>query len=111
MVRGRFATAYSPPEYKRWQEEAAEALLSADLRGLVQTFTGPVEVDLLFDVLRPPTTKLLHPKPDIDNYVKSILDVITKDGRFWNDDCQVVSLTARKRWMPSSMIQVEIKDA
>lgn len=59
---------------------------------------GPCEVIVRNLVARPKTTKLIAPKPDVDNYAKGVLDAITKDGRFWHDDSQVLDLTASKRW-------------
>lgn len=85
---------YSPKPYKEWQAEAAKALkLISEAR-----FDGPVEVELLCVAERPKTTKLFGPKPDVDNYAKGVLDVVTKDGRFWGDDSQVQSLTVTKAW-------------
>ena len=37
-------------------------------------------------------------KPDADNLAKLVMDQITKSGRVWKDDSQVVSLTAHKIW-------------
>jgi Holliday junction resolvase RusA-like endonuclease len=85
---------YSPPEYKAWQQEALK-LLKAISPTLIE---GPVEVVVSAQVTMPKTTKLSAPKPDVDNYAKGILDVITQDGRFWNDDTQVTSLGVTKRW-------------
>lgn len=88
------AVVYSPKEYATWQKEAA-ALLKAVA---AHYFEGPVAVELECQVTRPKTTKLAAPKPDVDNYAKAVLDAITKDGRFWSDDTQVVTLTATKAW-------------
>ncbi len=85
---------YSPKEYKEWQQEALR-LLKAVSPDLIE---GPVEVVLTALVAKPKSTKLSAPKPDVDNYAKGVLDVITQDGRFWNDDTQVVSLGISKRW-------------
>lgn len=85
---------YSSKEYQAWLKEAGQ-----QLRGVVpQYFEGPVSVDLRFDVQRPKTTKLAAPAPDVDNYAKAVLDALTKDGRFWSDDSQVVELRAIKAW-------------
>lgn len=35
---------------------------------------------------------------DVDNYAKGPLDVITKSGKVWGDDKQVVSLRVSKRY-------------
>jgi Holliday junction resolvase RusA-like endonuclease len=105
VVRGRFATAYTPKPYRTWQEEAAKqlALIASD-----GPFTGPVLVALAFGVLKPKTSKLTHPRPDIDNYEKSILDALTKDGRFWLDDSQVVGLSSHKMWADNTGHQISI---
>lgn len=97
-VPGRrpIASAYSPKPYAEWQKRAAAVLKSAT----GQRFEGPVAVSLIFAATRPKTTKLSHPKPDVDNYAKALLDAVTKDGRFWSDDTQVVSLSVDKVWAP-----------
>ena len=88
------AVFYSPKEYKDWQEAMLTALKSVP----AEYTTGPVDVTVLCVAERPKTTKLLMPKPDVDNYGKGPLDVITKDGRFWADDTQVADLHVSKRW-------------
>lgn len=98
---------YSPKEYQEWQAEALK-LLEATPAVL---FGGPVVVELVCEVARPKTTKLAAPKPDVDNYAKGVLDVITKDGRFWADDTQVVILTVTKAWTTGTPgIHVTIKE-
>lgn len=92
--RKPLATIYSPKEYKDWQTAAAAALKGVPAFPL----DGPCTVSITCEVVRPKTTKLPAPKPDVDNYAKGVLDAITKDGRFWNDDSQVVGLWVRKQW-------------
>lgn len=97
--RRPIATVYSPKEYKEWQAAVAEALNALAAKSVPQTpFDGPVYVHVRSEAPRPKTTKLLIPKPDVDNYAKGVLDVITKDGRFWSDDTQVADLLTTKRW-------------
>lgn len=85
---------YSPKEYATWQKEALALLANVEP---VQ-FDGPVDVTVEVFGTRPKSSKLLAPKADVDNFAKGVLDVITHDGRFWNDDTQVLDLTIRKRW-------------
>ena len=53
-----------------------------DSRGLVKRGRNPAHLQ----------------KPDLDNLAKLILDRITKCGRYWNDDSQVMSLQVSKHW-------------
>lgn len=85
---------YSPKDYATWQKEVGAALAKVD----ASFFDGPVKVTVDCFGTRPKSSKLLFPRSDVDNYAKGILDVITKDGRFWNDDSQVGDLSVRKRW-------------
>lgn len=65
-----------------------------------QPFDGPVKVSIGFGYFvkniklrgKPKTSR-----PDADNLVKLVLDVMTKIG-YWNDDSQIVELTIMKHW-------------
>lgn len=93
--RKPMAVIYSPKEYAAWQKEALSALRAVEPPC---RFDSPIEVEVVCFVRRPKTTKLVIPKPDVDNYAKGVLDAITKDGRFWSDDTEVADLISRKRW-------------
>lgn len=103
------AVFYSPAEYKKWQTEALEALGSVAVPH--EPAAGPLSVTVCCYAARPKTTKLAAPRPDVDNYGKSILDAITQDGRFWHDDSQVTELTVRKEWADTAGIAVTISPA
>ncbi|WP_040713854.1 RusA family crossover junction endodeoxyribonuclease [Novosphingobium lindaniclasticum] len=92
--RRPIASFYSPKEYQEWQKEAAAALKGVPAFPI----DGPCTVSIVCEVAKPKTTKLAAPKPDVDNYAKGVLDAITKDGRFWSDDSQVVGLWVSKTW-------------
>ena len=51
-----------------------------------------------------------HPKgrPDIDNYIKFVMDCINGMGKVWKDDSQVVSINALKRYgeTPKTIISI-----
>lgn len=53
-------------------------------------------------ILRPVT------KPDIDNYIKGILDSL--NGLFWHDDGQIVEIHAGKYYSDMPRIEIEIEE-
>lgn len=58
---------------------------------------------------KPKTSKLQYPRPDIDNYLKSILDLC--NGVVWKDDAQIVFIEATKAWAKSDgYFTLEIKE-
>lgn len=61
----------------------------------------PVSVVVNCYVLKPKTSKLPFPKPDVDNYAKSVLDAMT-DAGVWHDDTQVQELRVNKQWADPS---------
>lgn len=95
--RGRFASVYLDPKYREWRAVALEAL-----RGIndipAETFEGPVRftLDALFQ--RPKTTKLPHPRADLDNLEKGLWDAVVESGRWFKDDNQITECRTTKRW-------------
>jgi Holliday junction resolvase RusA-like endonuclease len=71
------------------------------LRGVVedckiQPATTPITVTLECFATRPKSTKLAFPRPDVDNFAKSVLD--GSNGILWVDDSLIVDLTVSKAW-------------
>lgn len=97
-VNGRFANIYMPPEYVDWKDEVAAAIRATLSPVDPEQFEAPVTVTAEFVCLSPKTTKLPFPKPDLDNYLKSLLDAATESATLWKDDCQVNATKASKRW-------------
>ena len=58
---------------------------------------GPCVVVIDIVVQRPKTSKLDAPRGDVDNYLKAIMDSMTK-ADVWKDDDQVVLVSATKRF-------------
>lgn len=97
-VRGRFAHAYYPTEYKQWKNEAQDLIeAQMDAQPINTYYDVPLQVILVCVVQKPKTSKLLAPKPDVDNYAKAIMDALTAAGA-WGDDAQVIDLRVVKRW-------------
>ena len=103
---------YYPAKYKAWKKDMGD-LLPPLLRdaGLEGPLHGPVIVWSTFVCRRPKTTKLTHPKGDIDNFEKSLWDSLTDAGA-WIDDCQVIVSHSEKQWSEpgdDGRIEVAIK--
>lgn len=92
-VIGKFASAYMPKDYKVWKQKVAEFFTAANIK----TGDAAVSVRLQVLVARPKTSKLRFPKPDVDNYAKSVLDAATEAG-VWDDDTTVQELEVSKHW-------------
>ena len=83
-----------PKEYKDWKATVAEFFKTSGIK----TRDTAVSVYLHVAVAKPKTTKLRFPKPDVDNYAKSVLDAATEAG-VWDDDTLVQDLTVSKHWV------------
>tara|TARA_R100000655_G_scaffold64149_1_gene102670 strand:+ start:904 stop:1314 length:411 start_codon:yes stop_codon:yes gene_type:complete len=89
--------AYTPKKSVEYQREMLQGIEIDH-----EPITGPIKVSMSFCHKRPgrlnrkKDTVARIPKvtkPDIDNMIKMVLDVLTKAGA-WNDDNQVVCVTA-----------------
>lgn len=81
---------------------------------------GPLEIHVVCFFFKPKSNKNAYPvgRPDVDNFLKSILDsmnpvylklkdpvtgnpqrIISGWNGFWNDDSQVVDARIQKRWL------------
>ena len=103
------ARFYDSDVADEWKSAVQIALLEMATQTRWELTLGPVAVELRFAMPRPkshfgakglkPSAPVHHVgKPDADNTCKLILDQITRSGRIWRDDSQVVSLTVHKFW-------------
>lgn len=93
----RNGKVYYPGKYSAWKAKAARMLAPVlATNGILRPWGGPIMLSVDFYVREPKTTKLDYPYPDVDNYLKSIMDALT--GLAWQDDTQVVAVRATKNW-------------
>ena len=100
-VRNGKPIMFDPPqnrEAKRLIQQYARLAMA----GSDWPLDGPLSVSLTFNVFRPKSSKREWPsvKPDIDNYIKLVLDAL--NGFVWRDDCQVVKIDATKWYTTNS---------
>ena len=97
--------AASRPRVSRWGSyyTGAYKTFRADAKPIVEEVTKGVtptadklKVWVECFVTKPATTKLSAPRPDVDNYLKSIFDLL--NGVIWEDDSQIVFVQASKAW-------------
>jgi Holliday junction resolvase RusA-like endonuclease len=89
----RWGTYYAK-NYAGWMKSAAK-LLGGEGDGATD---APLMVLVEQVVEKPRTSKLAFPRGDVDNFAKGPLDAITKAGRVWKDDNQIVGLVVFKRF-------------
>lgn len=118
--RGRGVVAYEKKEMKTWRAECSKLIEKVfEIGGLTEC---PLKIDATF-YIQPPkyisSKKKLREKleaeeifcskkPDIDNYLKALLDSMT--GIVFKDDGQVVECSARKLYSLKSRIEFLIKE-
>ena len=89
-----------------WRADIANAARNAQL----DIAKEGVEVHLTFVMLKPKTVKRVEPfvRPDIDKLVRAVLDGLT--GVAYEDDQQVVKLTAIKEYGTTEGVWIRIVD-
>lgn len=96
---------YYPKNYEEWKKGAVEAIPQ-----LPNKLEGPLAASIL--VRCPPlkTVDRQDPVGDVDNYAKSVLDLVTSTGRVYQDDRQVVRLMVEKMFHEEPGIDVYIRE-
>lgn len=117
---GRGVVAYEKKEMKVWRSECSKLIEEAF--GVEKLAEGSLKIDAIFYIRSPKyisSKKKLRKKleaekifcskkPDIDNYLKSLLDSMT--GIVFKDDGQIVECRARKLYSLSPRIEFTIKE-
>ena len=98
---------YFTGTYKDFRNAAKPVVL--ETIGNWEPTDKPLKVVLDMYVIKPKTSKLNYPRPDIDNYIKSIFDLC--NGVIWKDDTQIIEVEASKQWSKSDgYFTMEIKE-
>ena len=103
------ARIYDSDVADAWKRAVQIVVLDAAIVHKWPLTLGPVAISMYFSLPRPkshfgakglkPSAPVHHSgKPDADNLAKLVMDQITKSGKVWRDDSQVVSLTVHKLW-------------
>jgi Holliday junction resolvase RusA-like endonuclease len=87
---------------KPWRQAIASAAHVAARRDHWTLTDGPLRVDVIFRLHRPPSIpkkrRLPAVKPDLDKLIRALLDGITDSNSVWTDDARVVDIHAVKRY-------------
>lgn len=93
MKNGRtFSSTYYAGKYKEFIAATEKAIPRSE-----HTHRGDLAVTVRCFVTKPRTTKRSNPRGDVDNYVKGVLDAMTKKD-YWEDDDQICLLVVEKRF-------------
>lgn len=100
------------PEQTRTYEQALQFVMKAQWQ--MKPLEGPLEVEVDFFFTRPKSGQRKAIKdhikrPDLDNLMKAVFDAA--NGILWNDDCQVVRVTATKSYEDTGCIILQVKRA
>ncbi len=119
FARGNFRGTYTPKKTKDYEKELALKCLPYKPSEIL---TGPLQVKLSFGMPIPKSFskkkrleaisgELAHTKKsgDIDNLCKSVLDSL--NGVFFEDDSQIIYLTAGKHYAENPFININISIA
>lgn len=96
--------AYTPAKTRKYENELKAMIRSAN----PAMFVGPIIMEISFYMPRPKKPKYKYPavKPDIDNLQKALLDAC--NGLLYEDDAQIIELTARKEYGAKPRIELVI---
>ena len=90
--------AYYPAKYVKWRKAFSDMLRGVVEDRGIQPHTQHLTVSISCFATKPRTSKLSCPRPDVDNFAKSVLDAA--NGILWADDSLIVDLQVTKAWTP-----------
>lgn len=117
-ARGKFAHAYEPASITLYKRVVADTYHKHF--GQIDPTPKPVAIDVVFyRPIQKSISKIERQrrllgqslptvKPDIDNYVKAILDAL--NGVAFKDDSQIIKLKAKKLYSENPRTEIEITE-
>lgn len=107
---GGHVSTYTPAKTRNAEAELRLFLTSSGAK--LYDAKVPLFLTLTFGMLRPASApkRVVAPatRPDIDQYIKLVLDA--GNGVLWNDDAQIVSLSARKVFAVAPFVRISVVD-
>lgn len=119
--RGRGVMTYEDREMKIWRRRCSDMIAEECL--LERLIDGPIRLSATFYISPPQYIAKarknqqrlkkedieVSKKPDLDNYVKALLDSVSDSRLIWKDDGQVAEIYAKKVYSINPRIELEVE--
>ena len=97
-----------PPKKDKLAHDTLQSMIQLVIASTYPEHT-PLKLTVIFwrtrPVSAPKTEAMPVRKPDLDNYIKSVLDALS--GLAFPDDAQVTTIVAKKRWSTNGAGHIE----
>ena len=114
VINGRAVMYEAAKGTKEWRNIVVEHAWNAIQENgwLVPEKETPLTLSLVFQFVRPPSSKREHPtvKPDLDKLIRNVSDALTTAG-VWKDDSQATTIVAKKQYGKEAGCFVEVSYA
>lgn len=119
--RGSFTTTYEDKGMKAWRRRCSDLIAEECL--LDRLIDGPIRLSAIFYISPPQYIAkakknqqrlidediTVSKKPDLDNYIKALLDSVSDSHLIWKDDGQVAEIYAKKVYSLDPRIEFEVE--
>lgn len=119
--RGRGVMTYEDKDMKIWRRKCSDMIAEECL--LERLIDGPIRLSATFYISPPQYVAKakknqqrlkeedieVSKKPDLDNYVKALLDSVSDSRLIWKDDGQVAEIYAKKVYSTNPRIELEVE--
>jgi Holliday junction resolvase RusA-like endonuclease len=97
--------SYMPTKYKKWKSQVQE-YLKFQYHG--HLLSDPLSINIVFHIKRPQSVTRALPfvNPDLDNYIKGVLDCM--NGICYKDDAQIIEMYATKKYSDNPKIVIDL---